>query len=79
MKSYSGTVTAVDPSARSITVRKALISHTFQVSGDAVSNLSGIKVGDEVNVDYRETGGEKLAHRVSPAPRAGAQQDQNRY
>jgi Cu/Ag efflux protein CusF len=79
MKNYSGVVTAVDPAAGSIAVRKALISHTFKVSGDAAANLSNIRVGDEVNVDYHESDGNKIAQSVSPVSRGAAQPRQSGY
>lgn len=53
---YEGEVTAMDSTNNTITVRKALISHTFQ-NANGLDRL-GIHVGDEVKVSYQEKDGQ---------------------
>jgi hypothetical protein len=60
---YSGEVTAMDTTNNTITVRKALISHTFQ---DATGlDRLGVHVGDQVKVSYQEKNGSNSVVRIN--------------
>ena len=59
---YEGEVTAIDPANNTITVRKALISHTFQ-NANGLDKL-GIHVGDQVKVSYQDKDGQNSVVRV---------------
>jgi Cu/Ag efflux protein CusF len=71
-KRYDGTVTAVNKDAGTITVKKALISHTFKlatpatisIKGKAIATLGDLREGDDVEVFYHEEGDNKIAHRI---------------
>jgi hypothetical protein len=60
----SGTVTAVDLQKNTISLK----SQTMDVSYDCEegSLLKDVKVGDQVTVEYKETGGKKVATKVTP-------------
>jgi len=59
---YEGEVTEIDPANNTITVRKALISHTFQ-NANGLDRL-GIHVGDQVKVSYQNKDGQNSVVRV---------------
>jgi hypothetical protein len=59
---YEGEVTALDSTNNTITVRKALISHTFQ-NANGLDRL-GVHVGDEVKVSYRDKDGQNSVVRI---------------
>jgi hypothetical protein len=71
-KQYSGTITAIEPAARTVTVKKALVSHTFTLpegativtAGKTVSTIGDLRTGEEVDVFYREHGDMKDAYRI---------------
>jgi hypothetical protein len=59
---YVGEVTAMDTTNDTITVRKALISHTFQ---DATGlDRLGVHVGDQVKVSYQDKNGSNSVVRI---------------
>ena len=55
LSQYSGELTAIDTTNKTVTIRKALISHNFQY-GSGLDTM-GISVGDQVNVTYQDTNG----------------------
>jgi len=59
---YQGEVTAMDSTNNTITVRKALISHTFQ-NANGLDRL-GVHVGDEVKVSYEDKDGQNSVVRI---------------
>jgi Cu/Ag efflux protein CusF len=72
-KAYSGTVSAIDTSAPSLTVQGAnAASRMFQVTstttivtaGNPNAKLSNLKVGDRVDVSYTEEDKKLVAHRI---------------
>ena len=60
----SGTVTAVNAEKNTITLK----SQTMDVSYDCEdgSLLKGVKVGDQVTVEYKEQAGKKMATKINP-------------
>jgi hypothetical protein len=60
----SGTVTAVDAAKGSLTLK----SQTFEASFDCETGsvVKGVKVGDQVTVEYKELNGKKAATKVTP-------------
>jgi hyperosmotically inducible protein len=59
---YEGEVTALDSTNNTITVKKMLISHTFQ-NANGLDRL-GVHVGDEVKVSYQEKDGQNSVVRI---------------
>jgi hyperosmotically inducible periplasmic protein len=59
---YEGEVTAMDSTNNTITVRKALISHTFQ-NANGLDRL-GVHVGDEIKVSYQDKDGQNSVVRI---------------
>ncbi len=59
---YEGEVTAVDPTNNTITVKKMLISHTFQ-NATGLDRL-GVHVGDQVKVSYQDKDGQNSVVRI---------------
>jgi hypothetical protein len=59
---YEGEVTAMDTTNNTITVRKALISHTFQ-NATGLDRL-GVHVGDQVKVSYQDKDGQNSVVRI---------------
>jgi hyperosmotically inducible periplasmic protein len=59
---YEGEVTEMDSTNNTITVRKALISHTFQ-NATGLDRL-GVHVGDDVKVSYQEKDGQNSVVRI---------------
>jgi hyperosmotically inducible protein len=60
---YEGEVTEIDSANNTITVKKALISHTFQ-NATGLERL-GVHVGDEVKVSYQEKDGQNSVVRIN--------------
>ena len=60
----SGTVTAVNAEKNTLTLK----SQTMDASYDCEegSMLKSVKVGDDVTVEYKETGGKKIATKITP-------------
>jgi len=60
----SGTVTAVDAGKGSLSLK----SQTFEANFDCETGsiIKGVKVGDEVTVEYKEADGKKKATKVTP-------------
>ena len=65
----SGTVTALDASKNTITVKGEKVEATIDCETGG-SMLHGIKVGDQVNVKYDEVGGKKRLTAISPMKKA---------
>ncbi len=63
-----GTVTAVDAAKNSITDKGEKMEAAFDC--ETGSLLTGIKVGDKVDVKYEEVGGKKRATAISPMKKA---------
>jgi ATP-dependent protease HslVU (ClpYQ) peptidase subunit len=59
---YEEEVTAIDSANNTVTVRKALISHTFQ-NANGLDRL-GVHIGDEVKVSYQEKDGQNSVVRI---------------
>lgn len=59
-KDMEGKVTAIDPSAKTVTVEEVSL-----YAGDV--DLSGIKVGDTVKVTYKVEGGKKILESIAKA------------
>ena len=73
LSQYDGEVTAIDTANNTITVKKALISHTFQ-NATGLDRL-GVHVGDEVNVTYQDKDGQNSVVRIDEVkPRDSASQ-----
>jgi len=72
MKEYSGKVTAINPDDNSLTVKQALISHTFKLATGADvltednshAHIGDLHVGDNVKVTYSEENGVMTATRI---------------
>jgi hyperosmotically inducible periplasmic protein len=59
---YEGEVTAMDTTNNTITVKKMLISHTFQ-NANGLDRL-GVHIGDEVKVSYQDKDGQNSVVRI---------------
>jgi len=59
---YEGEVTALDSTNNTITVKKMLISHTFQ-NATGLDRL-GVHVGDQVKVSYQDKDGQNSVVRI---------------
>ena len=59
---YEGEVTAMDSTNNTITVKKMLISHTFQ-NANGLDRL-GVHIGDEVKVSYQDKDGQNSVVRI---------------
>jgi hyperosmotically inducible protein len=59
---YEGEVTAIDSTNNTITVKKMLISHTFQ-NATGLDRL-GVHVGDQVKVSYQDKDGQNSVVRI---------------
>lgn len=70
---FSGTVSAVDPTAQTVTVKAMVRSKTFHLAADAQimvegksnATLGDLKVGDRVEVTYRDQDNTSVAQRIS--------------
>jgi hypothetical protein len=60
----SGTVTAVNTDKATITLKSQTIEAGFDC--ETGSLIKGVKVGDQVMVEYKEEGGKKKATKVTP-------------
>lgn len=60
----SGTVTAVDAGKGSLTLKSQTFETSFDCETGSISK--GVKVGDQVTVEYKEVGGKKKATKVTP-------------
>jgi BON domain-containing protein len=67
---YEGEVTAIDTANNTITVRKALISHTFQ-NATGLDRL-GVHVGDQVKVSYQDKDGQNSVVSIDEVKPAGS-------
>ena len=71
----SGTVTAVNAEKNTITLK----SQTMDVSYDCEDGtlLKGVKVGDEVTVEYKGQAGKKMATKINPMKKNSANNQAN--
>jgi len=60
----SGTVTAVNVEKATLTLKSQTIEAGFDC--ETGSLIRGVKVGDQVTVEYNEDGGKKTATKVTP-------------
>jgi hyperosmotically inducible periplasmic protein len=67
---YEGEVTAMDTTNNTITVRKALISHTFQ-NATGLDRL-GVHIGDEVKVNYQDKDGQNSVISINEVKPVGS-------
>ncbi len=68
-KQLTGTVTAIDKGAGSITVEKKKVETSFDCEG---SLLKRIKVGDKVTVYYKVEDGKKVASKIKKKKKKAA-------
>ncbi|HXX82225.1 MAG TPA: hypothetical protein VEI46_11795 [Thermodesulfovibrionales bacterium] len=62
----SGEVTAVDAAKGTLTLKSGTVDVGFDCETGASSLIKGVKVGDQVTVQYKEEGGKKKAEKVTP-------------
>jgi len=60
---YEGEVTEIDTTNNTVTIKKLLISHTFQ-NATGLDRL-GVHVGDDVKVSYQEKDGQNSVVRIN--------------
>jgi len=60
----SGTVTAVNVEKATLTLKNQTIEAGFDCETGSI--IKGVKVGDQVMVEYNEEGGKKKATKVTP-------------
>ena len=61
----TGTVTAVDTAKNTLSIKGEKMEASFDCETGSI--LTGVKVGDQVSVQYSEAGGKKKASKISPA------------
>jgi Cu/Ag efflux protein CusF len=66
-KKANGEVTSVDANTGKLIVKTSTEDLSLDVQGSAKKNLTGIKVGDKVNVSYQDKGGMLVASSVTKA------------
>jgi BON domain len=72
LSEYEGEVTGLDTTNNTITVRKALISHTFQNAN--MINRLGVHLGDQVKVTYQEKDGQNSVVNIDEVKPASSAQ-----
>jgi len=60
----SGVVTAIDTQHNTLTVKSSTVDAGFDCETGTL--LKGVKVGDQVTVEYTEAGGKKKATKITP-------------
>jgi hypothetical protein len=60
----SGTVTAVNAEKATLTLKSQTIDAGFDCESGSL--IKGVKVGDQVTVEYKEEGGKKKATKITP-------------
>lgn len=76
-KTYTGTVTAVDPQNHVLTVKGTLFSKKFNLGeaceysmlGKTADSADGLRAGQKVMVSYLDTDGVLIANRIEQRPR----------
>ena len=68
MRTETGTVEAIDPSTRTVTLKKADGTYVSVVAGPDITRFAEVKVGDKVNARYYEN----IDHPAEEARRAGS-------
>jgi cold shock CspA family protein len=69
---YSGHITAIDPAARTLTLKSGMTTHNLAIAPDCVvvlkddksAALSSLQVGDAVQVSYQPAKGSPMASRI---------------
>jgi len=67
-KEMSGEVIAVDASKGTLTLKSGTVQAGFDCEQGSL--IKDVKVGDNVTVEYKETGGKKIATKVTPKKKA---------
>ncbi len=73
MSDAKGTIRAIDPAARKLTIEGLVLKKTFEVAEDAMiatkdkpqCALEDLKVGDNVEILYKEQGPTSIAHTIA--------------
>jgi len=60
----SGTITAIDTQHNTVTVKSSTMDAGFDCETGTL--LKGVKVGDQVTIEYTEAGGKKKATKITP-------------
>lgn len=60
----SGVVTAVDGAKNTISIKNQTVDVSYDCEEGSL--LKGVKVGDEVTVQYKESGGKKIVTKITP-------------
>jgi len=60
----SGVVTAIDTQHNTVTVKSSTMDAGFDCETGTL--LKGVKVGDQVTIEYREEGGKKMTTKITP-------------